>query len=235
MVNATAPDPLGAMRPDGETVAAAKTSVTADEGIGIIVAANYLQPLGDKKAASAPNANKETGRQQEGAATATPNPPNTSTNPDAMSEAFQELDLEAESLLKEVLDLSSDLAIVDEQLSNPAKNQLLVLVTLEPTKFFDLDYVELIVDGETVAAHPYSDKEIAALLRGGGHQLYLANLPAGMHELTATFVGKIPKDPDYQRGADFSFISGVNRTVIELYVNSSEKSGFPQLTIREWN
>jgi hypothetical protein len=189
----------------------------------LLLAANYLQPQGGKDG-QAPG--KESGQQE------VAKPP---VEGDIMSEEFQGLDSEAETLLKEVLDLSSDLAIVDEQLSNPAKNQLLVLVTLEPTRFFDLDYVELTVDGETVAAHPYNENEIKALLRGGGHRLYLANLPAGLHELTATFVGKIPKDPDYQRGADFSFISGVNRTVIELYVNSSEKSGFPQLTIREWN
>ncbi|NOZ54285.1 MAG: AraC family transcriptional regulator [Gammaproteobacteria bacterium] len=150
-------------------------------------------------------------------------------------ESFASLDSEAEKLLKEVLNLSSDLAILDEQHANPAKNQLLVLVTLEPSRFFDLDYVELKVDGQVVAAHPYSEKEISAMVRGGGHRLYLANLPAGMHHLKAVFVGKVPRDPDYQREASFTFISGVDRTVIELYVNSTESNGFPRFTIKEYN
>ncbi|MCI0505882.1 MAG: hypothetical protein L0Z73_07185 [Gammaproteobacteria bacterium] len=150
-------------------------------------------------------------------------------------DSFQSLDVEAEKLLHEVLDLSSDLAITSEEHVNPPKNQLLVLVTLQPSKFFELDYVELEIDQQAVAAQPYTEKDIAAMVRGGGHRLYLANLPAGTHELKAKFVGKVPRDPDYRREATFKFISGVNRTLIELYINSGENSGFPQFTIREWN
>jgi len=149
--------------------------------------------------------------------------------------SFQKLDVEAEDVLREVLDLSSDLAIVEEQQSNPPKNQLLVLVTLQPSKFFELDFVELKVDNQVVAAYAYTDKDIAALVRGGGHRLYLANLPAGTHELHAKFVGKVPRDPDYRREASFKFISGVNRTLVELYINSGDNNSFPQFTIREWN
>ena len=150
-------------------------------------------------------------------------------------ENFQELDVEAEDVLREVLDLSSDLAIIDEQHSNPPKNQLMVLVTLQPSKFFELDYVELKIDNEMVAAHSYSDNDVGALVRGGGHRLYLANLPAGTHELEAKFIGGVPRDPDYQREAKFKFISGVNRTLIELYINGGESGGFPQFTVREWD
>ena len=148
---------------------------------------------------------------------------------------FQKLDVEAENVLREVLDLSSDLAIIDEQHVNPPKNQLLVLVTLQPSKFFELDFVELQIDNQVVAAYPYTEKDIAAMVRGGGHRLYLANLPAGTHELKANFVGKVPRDPDYRREATFKFISGVNRTLIELYINSGENNSFPQFTVREWN
>ena len=149
--------------------------------------------------------------------------------------SFQKLDVEAENVLREVLDLSSDLAIIDEQQVNPPKNQLLVLVTLQPSKFFELDFVELKVDNQIVAAHTYSEKDISAMVRGGGHRLYIANLPAGTHELRAKFVGKVPRDPDYRREAAFKFIAGVNRTLVELYINSGDNNSFPQFTIREWN
>jgi len=162
-------------------------------------------------------------------------PPDSDPKNNRKNDSFQSLDVEAENVLREVLDLSSDLAIVSEQHTNPPKNQLLVLVTLQPSKFFELDYVELVVDNQMVAAHPYDEKDIAAMVSGGGHRLYLANLPAGTHELKAKFVGKVPRDPDYQREATFKFISGVNRTLIELYINSGDNSGFPQFTVREWN
>lgn len=73
------------------------------------------------------------------------------------------------------------------------------------------------------------------MLRGGAHRLYVSNMAAGMHKLSAKFVGKVPKDPDYERNASFNFIAGVQRNVIELYVNTSEVNSFPRLTIREWN
>ena len=164
--------------------------------------------------------------------------PNPNTDSESASEdrtSFQKLDIEAENVLREVLDLSSDLAIIEEQQNNPPKNQLLVLVTLEPSKFFELEFVELKVDNQIVAAHNYSEQDIAAMVRGGGHRIYMANLPAGTHELRAKFIGKVPRDPDYRREAAFKFIAGVNRTLVELYINSGDNNSFPQFTIREWN
>lgn len=148
---------------------------------------------------------------------------------------FKQLDSETESALSEVMDLSSDLAILDEQQNNPPQNQVVVLVTLQPNEFFELDTIELTVDNRIVAAHPYSEKDISALSKGGGHRLYLANLPAGKHEMIAKLVGKIPRDPDYRQEANYTFITGVNRTLLELYINNGDNNGYPQLTVREWD
>ncbi len=166
-------------------------------------------------------------------------PPTTVNNPadttfSAPLSAFHSLDQETESLVKKVLDLSSDLAIIQEEEDNPANHQLLVLVTFDPTKLFTLDYIQLEVDNEVVAAYQYSENDLQALKRGAGHRLYMANLPAGMHEVYATMVGRIPRDPDYKSEVEYKFVSGVSRTVLELNVSSQSK-GFPILAIKEWN
>jgi hypothetical protein len=148
--------------------------------------------------------------------------------------AFRSLDQETELLVKEVLDLSSDLAIIQEEEDNPANHQLLVIVTFDPTKLFTLDYMQLEVDNEVVAAFQYSERDVQALKRGAGHRLYMANLPSGMHEVYATMVGRIPRDPDYKSEVAYKFVSGVSRTVLELNVSSKSK-GFPILAIKEWN
>jgi len=148
---------------------------------------------------------------------------------------FQQLDRESEQLLKEVLDLSSDLAIVEEQQNNPAKFQLLVLVTMAPTELFKLDYLELKIDNQTVAAHNYTSSEFNALQLGGGQRLYVANLPAGMHKMHAMMAGRVPRDPDYKSDVDYSFISGVSRTVLELSVSGKQTRGFPILQVVEHN
>ena len=148
---------------------------------------------------------------------------------------FKNLDLESETLLKEVLDLSSDLAIIEEQQNNPAKFQLLVLVTMAPTELFKLDYLELRIDDQTVAAHNYTSSDHRALQLGGGQRLYVANLPAGMHKLYANMAGRVPRDPDYKDEVQHSFISGVARTVLELSVSGAESRGFPKLQVIERN
>lgn len=158
------------------------------------------------------------------------------SNPSARESlsTFRSLDRETELLVKEVMDLSSDLAIIQEEEDNPANHQLLVLVTFDPTKLFALDYIQLEVDDEIVAAYQYSESDLQALKRGAGHRLYVANLPAGMHEIYATMVGRIPRDPDYKSEVGYKFVSGVSRTVLELNVSSKSK-GFPVLAVKEWN
>lgn len=150
-------------------------------------------------------------------------------------ENYQQLDIETERLLKDVLNLSSDLAILEEEQNSPAKHQLLVLVTMKPTELFTLDYVELKIDNHTVAAYNYTPTDINALRLGGGHRLYLALLPAGMHKLSATMAGRIPRDPDYNKAVDYSFVSGLGRTVVELVVSSEQSNSFPTLAVKEWN
>jgi hypothetical protein len=152
-----------------------------------------------------------------------------------VSEAFKAMDAESEAVLKQVLNLSSDLAIIKERENNPAKFQLVVMVTLQPTNLFELDFMELRIDKQVVTAYHYTDEDVSALSKGGGQRLYLANLPAGMHELQATMVGKIPRDPEYSQEASFSFISGVSRNVIELRITGEKNKGFPTIVPKEWN
>lgn len=148
---------------------------------------------------------------------------------------YDKLDDETERLLTDILKLSSDFAILEEELNTPAKHQLLVLVTMKPSKLFKLDYVELKIDNHTVAAYNYTPSDVRALTLGGGHRLYLALLPSGKHQLSATMAGRIPRDPDYNKAVEHSFISGQGRTIVELIVTSEQSNSFPVLAVKEWN
>jgi len=148
--------------------------------------------------------------------------------------SFRTLDEQTELLVKEVLNLGSDLAILQEREDNPEKFQLLVLVTMDKTKLFALDLIQLEIDGKVVAEYQYSAADVHALTRGGSHRLYLANVPAGMHSINAVMVGRVPRNPDYQRQTVYRFLSGVSRTVLELNVSSAGK-GYPALVVKEWN
>ena len=147
---------------------------------------------------------------------------------------FQQLDAEVEQILTDVVALGADMAVLDEAKELSPKKQLLVLVSLEPSAFFQLDAIQLQIDEQTATFHQYTDEELAALSQGGSHRLFWDDVPAGRHKLTAVLMGHVPKDPDFQREASLSIISGTGRRVVELHVASGKSQAFPELSIEEW-
>ena len=147
---------------------------------------------------------------------------------------FQQLDAEVEQILDDVVNLGADMAVLEEARELSPKTQLLVLVSIDPSAFFQMEAIELKVDGHTAAFHQYSGGEVTALSQGGSHRLFWDNVPAGRHQLTALLMGSVPKDPDFQRESTLMIISGVGRRVVELRVATGKNQAFPDLSIKEW-
>lgn len=114
-------------------------------------------------------------------------------------------------------------------------DQLSVFVSLRPNKRFQLQSVELKIDGRVVATHTYSVAEIAALAAGGSHHLLLKQLPAGMHELQASWRGEANDKKDSVRDIRWTFRSGETRRVVELALSQNKEQSFPQFSLREWH
>ena len=147
---------------------------------------------------------------------------------------FQQLDAEVEQILTDVVELGADMGLLNEAKELSPKTQLLVLVSLEPSTFFQLDAIELQIDEHTAIYHQYTDEELAALSQGGSHRLFWNDVPAGRHQLTAVLLGHVPKDPDFQREASLAVISGAGRRVVELHIASGKSQAFPELSLEEW-
>jgi len=147
---------------------------------------------------------------------------------------FQQLDAEVEQILDDVVTLGAEMAVLEEARELPSQTQLLVLVSIESSGFFQLDAIQFQVDGKTAAFHQYSESELSALSQGGSHRLFWGNVPAGRHQLTALLLGRVPKDPDFQREAEKVIISGVGRRVVELRITTGKKQTFPEFSIKEW-
>ena len=147
---------------------------------------------------------------------------------------FQQLDAQVEKILDEVVNLGADMAVLEEARERPPQTQLLVLVSIDPSSFFQMDAIQLQIDGRTASFHQYSEDEMSALSQGGSHRLFWGNVPAGRHQLTALLMGRVPKDPDFQRESTLMFISGVGRRVVELRVATGKNQAFPELSIKEW-
>ena len=100
--------------------------------------------------------------------------------------------------------------------------------------FFDLDTVKLKIDDKAVTHFLYTNRQVNALRRGGVHRLYLGNLRAGMHEMTATFIGKGPQGRDYRRGATIAFEKQSGPKTFELKIKDNTATNQPGFFIEQW-
>ncbi|MCG8371221.1 MAG: AraC family transcriptional regulator [Proteobacteria bacterium] len=149
-------------------------------------------------------------------------------------ERFRELDKDVQALKKEVLDLNRDLFLLEEELLFPANSQVAFFLSLDVGEYFELDSVQLRIDGKEVANYLYTAREADALARGGVHRVHMANLKTGEHELVAVFTGKGPHLRDYRRGATMTFEKGIGARYVELEITDRVKKQQPEFVIREW-
>jgi len=152
----------------------------------------------------------------------------------ASREKFRSLDQDVQSLKKEVLDLNRDLFLLEEELLFPANSQVAFFISMDVGEYFELDSINLKIDGKEVSNYLYTERELGALIRGGVHRLHMANLKTGEHELIAVFTGKGPQVRDYRRGATMTFSKGIGAKYLELEITDRVKKQQPEFVIKEW-
>ena len=144
------------------------------------------------------------------------------------------LDAEVQDLKSAVLDLNRELFMLEEELLYPANTQVAVFVSMDVGEFFTLDSVQLELDGKSVTNYLYTEREVAALHRGGVQQVFLGNLKTGEHELIAIFTGIGPHGRDYRRGATLTFDKQIGAKYVELQISDKVSKRQPEFFVREW-
>ena len=147
---------------------------------------------------------------------------------------FRTLDEDVQGLKKQALDLNRDLFLLEEELLFPSNTQTAVFVAMDVGEFFGLDSVELKIDNKAVANYLYTEREAAALVKGGVQRLYIGNLKAGDHELVAVFTGGGPHTRDYRRAASVKFEKGIGPKYIELMISDKASKQQPEFVVKEW-
>jgi hypothetical protein len=147
---------------------------------------------------------------------------------------FRSLDEDVQDLKKEVLDLNRDLFLLEEELLFPANSQVAFFISMDVGEYFEVDSVNLKIDGKEVANYLYTEREAGALVRGGVHRVHMANLKTGDHELIAVFTGTGPHTRDYRRGATMTFKKGIGAKYMELEITDRVKKQQPEFVIKEW-
>ena len=158
----------------------------------------------------------------------------TSAQDDESREQFRSLDQDVQDLKKEVLDLNRDLFMLEEELLFPANSQVAFFVSMDVGEYFELDSINLKIDGKEVANYLYTEREVGALIRGGIHRAHMANLKTGEHELVAVFTGQGPHQRNYRRGAAIKFNKGIGAKYLELEITDRLHKQQPEFAIKEW-
>jgi len=152
----------------------------------------------------------------------------------ANEDTDETLESSIESLKKEVLSLNRDLFILEEDLLFPANTQFSIFLSMNAGQLFTLDSVQLRIDDKNVANHLYTERELAALERGGVQRLYIGNLASGEHEIVAVFTGVGPGGRDYRRGKTIVVDKTTEPQFVEFTIVDDTSKEQPEFNARVW-
>jgi len=141
---------------------------------------------------------------------------------------------ELAQLTSQVLTLNRELFILEEDLLFPASTQISVFVSVDIGKFFTLDSVELKINSKNVAGFLYTERQRIALEQGGIQKLYLGNLTAGQHQLTAIFIGKDNNGRMAKKAQRYQFDKDDEAIMIEVKLVDQTQNLRSELIIEEW-
>ena len=168
--------------------------------------------LGELRAAPAPGDNKSASAEQQ---------------------QMRGLDEQVQEIKSDVLRISQELSRLEEKLLYPSGTQVAVFVALAKGDQMRLDGVRLQVDGQLVAQHIYSAKELEALRKGGVQRIYVGNVTTGDHQLEVLVDGKLEDGQNFNRTQQFTFRKEVKPKMVGLTL-AGPRSGNTPITLGEW-
>jgi hypothetical protein len=137
-------------------------------------------------------------------------------------EQMQSLDEQVQEIKSDVLSIAAELGQLEEKLLYPSNTQVAVFVSLSEAETFRVDSVQIQIDGELVAHHIYSFKELEALKKGGVQRIYTGNVRTGEHRLEVSVAGKLPGGKDFAKTESFGFSKEVDPKLVGVTLAGSD-------------
>ena len=131
-------------------------------------------------------------------------------------EQIKGLDEQVQEIKSDVLAIAAELNRLEERLLFPSNTQVAVFVSLQADDGFLLDSLEIRLNGEAVAYHLYSYRELEALKKGGLQRIYTGNIGAGEHEMQVTMLGRSKGGSDLSDSASFRIEKSVGPKAVEI-------------------
>jgi len=143
------------------------------------------------------------------------------------------LDEQVQEIKSDALSIAQELNQLEEKLLYPSGTQVAIFVALSKGDLMRLDAVRIQIDGQLVAHHIYSFKELEALRKGGVQRVYIGNIPTGEHKLEVLVDGKLEGGADFNRTERFTFRKEVKPKMVELTL-AGPSSGNTPIALGEW-
>jgi hypothetical protein len=143
------------------------------------------------------------------------------------------LDEQVQEIKSDALSISQELSRLEEKLLYPSGTQVAIFIAVAKGDQMRLDSVRLQIDGQLVAHHIYSSKELEALRKGGVQRIYVGNVATGEHKLEALVDGKLQGGEDFSRTEQFTFRKEVKPKLVGLTLAGPRSDNTP-ITVEEW-
>jgi hypothetical protein len=146
---------------------------------------------------------------------------------------MRDLDEQVQKIKSDILNISEELSRLEEKLLYPSGTQVAIFIALAKGDQMRLDAVRLQIDGQLVAHHIYSFKELEALRKGGVQRIYVGNVATGDHQLEVLVDGKLEGGADFSRTERFTFRKEVKPKLVGLTL-AGPRSGNTPIALGEW-
>lgn len=139
------------------------------------------------------------------------------TSADKISkEQMQSLDEQIQEVKSDVLGIASELSQLEEKLLYPSNTHVAVFVAIAEGDTMRLDSVRVQLDGELVAHHIYSFKELEALKKGGVQRIYTGNVATGDHQIEVSIAGASAGGSDFGETETFTFTKEIEPKLVGI-------------------
>lgn len=146
---------------------------------------------------------------------------------------IRSLDGQVQDIKSDVLNIASELGLLEERLLYPTNTQVALFVAVERDESFRLDSVQIEIDGELATHHIYSFQELEAMRKGGVQRVYTGNIVTGDHDLRVTVLGKHENGDDFSVSDSFTFSKGVKPKSLGITL-AGPHSGTSGIRVGDW-
>ena len=144
---------------------------------------------------------------------------------DILPASMKGLDEQVQEIKSDVLSIAADLTVLEERLLYPSNTHVAIFIDIADGEEFRLDSVQIEVDGNLVAHHIYSFKELEALQMGGVQRIYTGNIPTGEHEIEVAVAGKHGSGKDFSSADSFLVSKNVEPKLVGITLTEPGLTG----------